>query len=188
LLAWVITSCRSFDRVVGGQAIGEARRVTHDLAHRRGPRDRLKDRLTLGVDALVDLQILELRHVPGHRLVELPAALLEQDHHRHAGDRLGLAVHPVDRVFLQRRPCGHVRLAVDGLVHDLAVTGDVGDHARHGPRIDQRLHAGVKPGEAFGRKAERLGPGRRGGGLGLRQHGRGDMAGQQRADGQGRQQ
>ena len=85
-----------------------------------------------------------------------PLALFVEDHHGHAGDRLGHGVVAEDRVLRHRRAAGHVALAVGAVIHDLAVARQDGDHAGELLLVDCLLHQRVQALEPLGRKAHRL--------------------------------
>jgi hypothetical protein len=57
------------------------------------------------------------------------SSALEQDHHRHGGDRLGHGKDAEDRVGGERLACREVLQADGRAVNDPAVTGDEGDRA-----------------------------------------------------------
>jgi hypothetical protein len=109
------------DVVLVLQPVPEARGVAHDLAHRRRALHVLQDRAAEVVGAGHHLEVLKLRHIAGDRVVQAPLALFEQDHHRHAGDRLGHRVDAHDRVGRHRRVLREAALAVGLELHDLAM-------------------------------------------------------------------
>ncbi len=88
-----------------------------------------EDHLAVGVDAFEDLEMRELGDVFGDGIGGQPLALLIENHHGHAGDRLGHGEVAKDGVLGHRRAAGHVALAVGAVVDDLAVTSEDGDGA-----------------------------------------------------------
>ena len=138
--------------VVAGAA--EAGGVAHQLRHRHRPG--LVHRAAV---LAPDLEALERRDVPGDRVVQLPAALFPQHHHRRAGDRLGHRGDAEDAVDLSRRGVrvGGVEHAVGVEVHDLAVARHQGDDVGELPVVDQLVEPGVEGGEALGGEALEVG-------------------------------
>ena len=132
------------DRSFAEDAVGEAGRVAHQLRHRRRVRRIFDDGLAVGVHALVDFEIRELRDVFRDRIARPPLALLIQHHHRDAGDRLGHRVDAEDRVLLHGRAAGHVALAIGPRIDDLAVARHYRDDSRHLAVVDvflqHRMH------------------------------------------------
>ena len=135
------------------EPVVEATRVRQQLAHRHRAGRRLVHRRAVGVLAGVDAEVGELRDEVGHRLVDLPLALLVEDHQGGRGDRLGHRIDEEDGVGRHRRPRLDV-LHPDAVDEgDLAVPREHRHDARQLPFVDHPLHAGVEALEALGGQA-----------------------------------
>ena len=80
-----------------------------------------QDRLAFFIHAIEDLEVLELRNVLGDRIVWQPLALLIEDHHGDARDRLGHRVVAKDCVLRHGRMRFEIALAISPVVDDLAM-------------------------------------------------------------------
>jgi hypothetical protein len=131
--------------------------MAHQLVHRRLVVRVDKNRLAVRVHTVEDLQMRKLGNVLCDRIGGQPLALFVQNHHGHAGDRLGHGVVAKDRVLRHGRAACHVALAVGAVVDDLAVARK--DRNRSGDllAVDRLLHICVQSLQAFGGKPLRLG-------------------------------
>ena len=102
----------------------------------------LEDRHTVLL-ARIHLQVREFRDVLGDRIGRLPLPFLVQDHHRHAGHRLGHRVDSRDGVELHRRLLLEILEAVGLVLHDLALARHQRDDAGQVLLVDDVLHAVV---------------------------------------------
>ena len=125
--------------------IGKARGVAQQIDHLHRP---LLRRILLA-----DAHVGHLGQVFAHRISERKLAILDQDHRRHAGDRLGHRGDPEDRVGLQRDLAGAI-IGADGLqVGELAVPREGNDGAREDAAGDLGLVPRGDARQARGREA-----------------------------------
>jgi hypothetical protein len=137
-----------------------------------------------------DLEGLEFRHVAGDRIVEAPLALFEQDHHGHAGHRLGHGIDAEDLVLRHGLTGLEAGLPVGLELDDLAVAGEQRGHAGDpavrddlGHGVVQALQPRAVEADGFraGGRRQRGLDGALAGGVGLgagEQHGRGHGRGE----------
>ena len=144
-----------------GEAVAESGGVAHQLAHGRRALHVLDGPAAVFIGAAHDLQRLELRHELGDRIVQLPSPVLEQHHHRDAGDRLRHGVEAEDGVARQRRAGREALDAVELLGDDLAVAREQRRHAGDAPVGDGLCHVGVEFREALRVEAQCFRAGRR---------------------------
>jgi hypothetical protein len=130
-------------------AVGEAGGVGHELAHGGRVIGIDEDHFAVGIDAVEDLEVRELGDVFGDGISGQPLALLVEDHHGDAGDRLGHGVVAEDGVFGHGRAVAS-RDAVGAVVDDFAVAREDGDGAGELLVIDLALDEGVEVFEALG--------------------------------------
>lgn len=116
----------------------------------------VRDRAAGRID-LRDLQVGEFGNVLGHRIVQLPLALLEQDHHGDAGDRLAHGINAEDAVLLHRRAAFQLTLAGRLQLHDLAFSRHHGHDARHVATLGDCFHFGREQLEPLRRHADGFG-------------------------------
>ena len=114
--------------------------------------------------AEVDLHVGELGQVLGDRVGEQELALLEEDHHRRRGHRLGSA----SRAGRSCRavigvPAGDVARPDGAEVHDLAAARDQRHHAGQVAGVDVALHGGGDAREPLARDTDVLRLGQRAG-------------------------
>ena len=131
-------------RRITEESVGESGRVGHQLAHGRRVLGIDKNHLAVGIHALEDLQMRELRNVFGDGVRRHPLALLVEQHHGHAGDRLGHGVVAEDDVLGHGRTAGHVALTVGAVVHHFSVARQDGDDACDLLLVNGLLHQGVQ--------------------------------------------
>ena len=144
-----------------GEAVAESGRVAHQLAHGRRALHVLDRPAAVFIGPAHDFQRLELRHELGDRIVQLPSPVLEQHHHRDAGDRLRHGVEAEDGVARQRRAGREALDAVELLGDDLTVTREQRRHAGDAPVGDGLCHVGVEFREALRVEAQGFRAGRR---------------------------
>src|SRR6266536_4230208 len=109
--------------------------------------------LALFIDAIEDLEVLELRDVLGNRIVGQPLAFFVKNHHCDASNWLGHRVVAKDGVLRHGRMRLDITLAVNAVVHDLAVAREYSDGPGQLLLVDFVLNDLVKNSEPFAGKA-----------------------------------
>ena len=155
-----IPDIRALDQLLdwrsAGEAIGQPRRVAHEVLDGDRPLQRRKVEL-VAIDH-AHLQIGEGRDVFRDRISDQEPSLLDQHHRRDRNDRLGHRIDAEDRVVTHRRAAGPQR--ADRLaVNQLAVSGDQHGDARSLLLLDLTRHDCGEPLEPFRNEPQRLGRG-----------------------------
>ena len=130
--------------------VAEAGGVSEQLAHGGGVIGVDEDGFAVGIDALLHLEVGELRNVLRYGVVGEPLALLVEDHHGDTGGGLGHGVVAEDGVFGHGRGGGEIAVAVGAVLDDFAVAGEDGDGADEVFLIDLILNEFVEVFEALG--------------------------------------
>ncbi len=131
--------------------------MAHELVHGGGVVRVDEDHFSVGIDAVVDLEMGELGDVFGDGIGREPLALLVEDHHGHASDGFGHGKVAEDGVFGHGGVAGDVAQAVGAIVDDFSVAGEDGDDAGDLFLVDGLLHDGVEVLESLAGEADRLG-------------------------------
>ena len=141
------------------EAVGQARRVAHqvDDAHRRI--DRLRDERA-GLPGAIHGLRAPRRDPAGDRVVERNPPFLGKHHEGDARDRLGHRVDAEDRVLLEAGVLCQRGVAEHALVDELALSRDEKQGARQEAQLDVALgEEAVDAGQALAVEAERGGAG-----------------------------